>query len=289
MRSTLELGSSAQSDAIAADGSSLSISGTNNTDVIGIIANNSTDSDADVLRLSLSGISNPAASNQYIQFNDANGVIGGISGTGGGNVNLALLDMENESDNALKFMAKQGVALESSGADYAEYIEKADVAAVYLPGDLVGIKNGKVVNSNEEADRIMSVSAKPIVVGNAPEGNKDNYTLVAFVGQVYVKVKGAVVSGQYVIASDENGVGVAKNKEDLTATDISRVVGQVWETSNNEKTRLIKVGITPMDMSLVQTERIATLEQKMQTMMLQMEALMQNQGTTQDVLKAERK
>ena len=44
--------------------------------------------------------------------------------------------------------------------------------------------------------------------------------LVAFVGQIYVKGKGAVTAGQYIIASSTDpGVGLAKDEADLTLED----------------------------------------------------------------------
>jgi hypothetical protein len=68
---------------------------------------------------------------------------------------------------------------------------------------------------------------------------------VAFVGQVYVKVRGAVKSGHYIVASGKNdGVGYAVSKKDLTAEDTERIVGQAWETSNNPNLRLVKAAIT---------------------------------------------
>jgi len=226
------------------------------------------------------GISSALSTNDFISFyddaEDSSRLVGSISGTNGSVPSIIAL--ENASPEAYAFMNKKGIVLSSSGADYAEYIRKANPKKTYTAGELVGIKNGEVVDSTSDVDRIMSVSAKPIVVGNLPEKNKEDYVLVAFVGQVFVHVKGAVKSGQYIVASDEPGVGIAKDKHALTRRDISRVVGQVWETSSKKERRLVKVGITPMDIPVAAdtetTTRLTKLEKENETLREQLNMLM---------------
>lgn len=71
------------------------------------------------------------------------------------------------------------------------------------------------------------------MIGNAYEGSKKSSELVSFIGQIYVKVRGSVQSGQYIIASNnEAGVGIAKDGDKLTRDDYSRVIGKAWETSS---------------------------------------------------------
>ncbi|MBI1287995.1 MAG: hypothetical protein GC178_10485 [Flavobacteriales bacterium] len=226
-------------------------------------SNSNTGSDADVLSLTV-GAAVAGSSNKFISFNDGSGEIGSIHGDGGGATQYAY-DEVDWDDDSYGFMNKDGIVLESSGADYAEYIQKYDPAKCYRPGELVGVKNGKLVDSNGDVDRVMSVSAKPVVIGNMPSDAKDEFELVAFVGQVYVMVRGPVISGQYIVASDEAGIGVARSIDELTSDDMKRVVGQAWQTSEKTELRLVKVGITPMDMSLVQADRIARLEAELRT------------------------
>jgi hypothetical protein len=242
----------------------LSVGATNASSTIASMSNNSTNSDADILQLRFPNIAAPGSSNEFIRFEDSSGSIGSIRGTGGGSTELAYDENMNWDDDSYAFMNKQGIVLESSGADYAEYIQKSDREKCYQPGELVGIRNGKLVESNGDVDRVMSVSAKPVVVGNMPDADIDGFELVAFVGQVFVKVRGAAISGQYVVASEEAGVGIAKDREALTIHDLQRVVGQVWQTTDEVGLHLVKVGITPMDMSLVQLQRIADLEAELQ-------------------------
>jgi len=110
----------------------------------------------------------------------------------------------------------------------------------------------------------MVVSQKPVVVGNTPGKEPlDHFALVAFVGQVFVKVTGPVKSGQYVIASGKNdGLGIAKDKEALTESDYSKIVGQAWETSDKTNLRLVKVAITPLDFANTSSKRLENLEKE---------------------------
>ena len=56
----------------------------------------------------------------------------------------------------------------TKGADYAEYLPKANPNEIFYPGDIVGIKGGYVTKKTDDADLIMVVSSRPIVLGNLP-------------------------------------------------------------------------------------------------------------------------
>ncbi|MBK8512587.1 MAG: hypothetical protein IPL56_10180 [Saprospiraceae bacterium] len=60
----------------------------------------------------------------------------------------------------------QGVTYTAGGADYAEYLKKADINEMFELGDIVGIKGGLVSKVTEGAEKIMVVSNKPIILGN---------------------------------------------------------------------------------------------------------------------------
>jgi len=152
----------------------------------------------------------------------------------------------------------------TKNADYAEYIIKKDTTKEYQFGEIIGIKNGNVVSSNINADRYMIVSKNPSVIGNAPNSLIKNYALIAFVGQVLVKVKGNVRSGEYILASAKDGIGIAKRANDISYEESKKIVGQAWENSNNVEIKYIKVGITPMDMQQFQEKRIKALEEKIE-------------------------
>ena len=245
----------------------LTSSGTSTVNVTSI-TNSNTGSSASGLKIQLSGLTSPASSNDYISFffGSGNGTkAGSIKGNGISTPTYTYLD--NSSSEAIAFMEKEGVVFSSTGADYAEYIQKMDITKDYISGELVGIKAGKIVDSTSDVDRVMSISARPIVIGNTPTEDEDQYELVAFVGQVFVQVRGPVESGQYIVASDETGVGIAKDSADMTTSDLKRVVGQAWETSPNSNLRLVKVGITPMDMALIQADRLTKLETQIETLL----------------------
>ena len=84
-----------------------------------------------------------------------------------------------------------GVTYQSGSADYAEWLPKANLSEKFQPGYVVGLKNGKISLTTEEADKLFVISTKPIVLGNMPENGKEElYEKVAFMGQVPVHVLG---------------------------------------------------------------------------------------------------
>lgn len=125
----------------------------------------------------------------------------------------------------------QGVTYASGSGDYAEYLMRADSNEAMTYGDLVGVIGGKISKNTEGAERVMVVSFKPIVLGNMPQINKVNlYEKVAFMGQVPVKVFGAVKVGDYILPSGKNdGLGIAVSPEKITSEDIKNIVGVAWE------------------------------------------------------------
>jgi hypothetical protein len=221
-----------------------------------------------VLMLKTSGISNPGSSTYFVDFQDSAGSIGTIRGNGSGSIltdgaAVALLDAS--SSQAVAFSNSGGVVLSSSGADYAEYILRENLAEKFDPCDIVGIKNGKVVKSNQPADQYMVISQKPVVIGNTPKASQiEEHELISFVGQVYVKVRGAVNAGQYIVAStSEPGVGFSRSRNELSNDEIQRVVGQAWETSSSTALRVVKVGITVATVPQAKTDQILSLQKEL--------------------------
>ncbi|HLN53473.1 MAG TPA: hypothetical protein VK212_07165 [Lentimicrobium sp.] len=123
-----------------------------------------------------------------------------------------------------------GVTYQSGAGDYAEWLPKEDLSANYLPGEIVGVRNGIVTKRLEGADKIMVVSTNPIVLGNMPpQGMENNYVKIAFMGQVPVNVLGNVKPGDYIIPS-EIGSGFAKavTPEMMQLKDYKNIVGVAW-------------------------------------------------------------
>lgn len=146
-----------------------------------------------------------------------------------------------------------GVAYVSGAGDYAEWLpRKAGERDLHF-GEIVGIRGGVVSLNTTEADHIMVVSMRPAVIGNAPElGQEAQYEKVAFVGQVPIKVVGAVSSGDYIIASgNHDGVGIAIHPQDMKTGDYAHVVGVAWESAPDQLVNFVNVavGINVNDLS----------------------------------------
>lgn len=126
----------------------------------------------------------------------------------------------------------QGVTYASGAGDYAEYLLRADLNESISYGDIVGVNGGSVSKNTDKAERMMVVSYKPIVLGNMPQANKeDDYEKIAFMGQVPVKVFGAVKIGDYILPSGKNdGVGIAISPINMTSKNIRNIVGISWST-----------------------------------------------------------
>ena len=164
-------------------------------------------------------------------FDKDNQPIGGFTGQTGGD-----------------YYANVGIKFESAGADYAEYMIKINPTEVMNGGDIVGVYQGRISKNTKGADRIMVISTMPLVLGNTKPDKKWMSEPVAFVGQVPVKVKGKVESGDYVIASGNgDGIGFAVPKDKIKTDQLNRIVGQAWESSNEEAIKLVNVAIVPLD------------------------------------------
>lgn len=146
-----------------------------------------------------------------------------------------------------------GVSFTSGSADYAEYLLRDPNSIDIIPGEIIGVNGGIVSLNTQNADHIMVVSSMPIVLGNLPtEGKEDLYEKVAFMGQVPVRVVGAVSVGDYILPSGNNdGLGIAVCPDDMDLGDYSRIVGVAWEAADDNLLNVINVaiGINAEDMS----------------------------------------
>ncbi len=124
-----------------------------------------------------------------------------------------------------------GVQFASPEADYAEYLPKIS-AENLRPGDVVGVFNGQVSRATAGARSVRVISSRPIVAGNFPGLEQLNaFGLVAFMGQVPVRVRGVVRAGDYLIASGfQDGTAVA-----ITASLVvnpAQIIGQAWTATD---------------------------------------------------------
>jgi hypothetical protein len=171
------------------------------------------------------------------------------------NAQTALSNFESAAANVT------GVTYESGAGDYAEFLEMADPSESISPGDIVGMKNGKISKNTAGADKQMVISVNPIVLGNTPSAEKEKlFKKVAFLGQVPVKVVGKVNVGDYILADGNNlGMGVAKHPSRITVSDEKNIVGIAWENSPEGSifsTVNVAVGLNKND----NINQVATLE-----------------------------
>jgi len=136
---------------------------------------------------------------------------------------------------------KIGVEYSSGNGDYAEWLEREDVSEYITAGDIIAVKGGKITRNLENAEQVMVVSHRPIILGNAPEENKKELgNNIAFMGQVPVKVLGPVNTGDYIVAETSiKGYGKAIAPNDMTASDFKYTVGRSWEKNLKDGPKLV--------------------------------------------------
>ncbi|MDP0492191.1 MAG: hypothetical protein Q7Q71_14170 [Verrucomicrobiota bacterium JB023] len=195
-----------------------------------IIENTDTTSGSDVLALK-SQTENPGSDTNYLSFFD------GSSASSGSGTVLGEIDGNGAG----------GVRFQSNGADYAEYLPPVDADETLTPGDLVAVRSGKITRDTSSFDQLMVISTNPIIVGNRPANlpeDESGYYKVAFIGQVPVKVIGAVNSGDYLLASGQHdGTAVAKPASALRASDRAHIIGRAWDSSAEEGEKLINAAV----------------------------------------------
>lgn len=150
--------------------------------------------------------------------------------------------------------ANVGVAFESGGADYAEWLKKYDVDETMAFGDVVGVRAGEISKKFTTAEHFMVISQNPIVSGAMPSSGEEHaYKRVAFIGQTPVKVLGTVNKGDYILPSGNgDGMAIAVTPEAMRINDYQRIIGVAWEAyQGNELFSYINtaVGINQNDIA----------------------------------------
>jgi hypothetical protein len=154
----------------------------------------------------------------------------------------------------------------ASGADYAEYMTKAD-DFVIAKGDVVGINaDGKLTNVFADAVSFVVKSTDPSYVGgdvwgsedalglvkpkdNASKEQKDAFAAaleaarqtvdrIAFAGQVPVNVTGAT-AGQYIVPVNDNGSIKGEAVSNPTFEQYQQAVGKVIAIEQDGRARII--------------------------------------------------
>jgi hypothetical protein len=137
----------------------------------------------------------------------------------------------------------------SPGADYAEYMVKADTNALFSPGDIVGIDtNGKITTVYADSHHFAVVSTCPSIIGGYnPESFdkiKDDAAIatfmaanekIAFCGRVPVNCPSGAQVGSYIVPvmGQDGGVSCASiSASDITLSQYMSAVGHVISMSN---------------------------------------------------------
>lgn len=222
----------------------VSSNSTDLADNVVVIENENTSDTGDLLALKINA-STPDFGNNYIQFlNDSNDGVGRIEGNNSG-----------------------GVAYETTGADYAEYLRRRDPEERIEAGDVVGVVDDEITLATDDAHDAFVVTDAPGVLGNAPpEDDRDAHETVAFTGQVPVNVDGPVTAGDLVVpAGDEDGRARAVSPAEWTPGD-GPVVGRAWESDDTAGVSAVTVAVGIDDPTLLgdrlesQRDRIEDLE-----------------------------
>ena len=182
-----------------------------------------------------------------------------------------------------------GVTYQSGSADYAEWLMRLDPSERISAGDIVGIYGGKVSKSTSNANQYLVVSTNPAILGNMPEEGKEAlYEKIAFMGQIPVKVRGAVNIGDYILPSELNdGTGIAVSPKNIQADQYSKIIGIAW-SANPKENRIgivnLSIGLNSNDVAKLvqqQNEKIQELEQGFLALAKRIEKLENNESPTE--------
>lgn len=199
-----------------------------------------------------------------------------------------ILAVANNTAYQVFAFSKIGVTYESGSADYAEWLERANVEEKVRPGEIVGVTGGKISKQTGNASQYLVISTNPAVLGNMPkEGQESRFEKVAFMGQVPVVVRGRVNVGDYILPSGLNdGTGIGVSPKLITPQQYREIVGIAWSATPEGSTLSmvnLAIGLNTNDVARLveqqqskideQQAKIAKLESSFAAMEQRMAAL----------------
>ena len=226
-------------------------------------------SDAELMRIDSSGnllvgtSSNPSSRNMIL--------VGSLELNNGANTNRiilgAVIDAEGfNTANTAAYFGKNtstnrsinaGGTINASGADYAEYMKKADSCGTIAKGDVCGVDStGKLTDVFADAISFVIKSTDPSYVGGDTWGDVDlglteeqteterqKYDRIAFSGQVPVNITGSFNVGDYVYPQ-VNGTAIeCVAKSSPTFEEYQLCVGKIWATQDDGRPFVaVKIG-----------------------------------------------
>ena len=150
-----------------------------------------------------------------------------------------------------------GGTINASGADYAEYMKKADSCGTIAKGDVCGVDStGKLTDVFADAISFVIKSTDPSYVGGDTWGDVDlglteeqteterqKYDRIAFSGQVPVNITGSFNVGDYVYPQ-ANGTDIeCVAKSSPTFEEYQLCVGKIWATEDDGRPLVaVKIG-----------------------------------------------
>ncbi len=221
------------------------------------------------------------------------------AGPCGACIAMAAADLVLASANLVGYNAfaltNLGVTYQSGSADYAEWLERNDLNERISAGDIVGVNGGKISKYTTNAQQYMVISTKPAILGNMPmDGNEDLYEKVAFMGQIPVKVRGIVLSGDYILPSGNNdGTGIAVSPDDIKAEQYREIVGVAWSSAfldNGISLINMAIGLNANDvanLAVQQEKKIKDLENNFKSLEQRLFALENGSDYTPNEVTAE--
>ncbi len=150
-----------------------------------------------------------------------------------------------------------GGSINASGADYAEYMKKADACGTIAKGDVCGVDStGKLTDVFSNAISFVIKSTEPSYVGGdiwgsveldlteeQYEAERQKHDRIAFSGQVPVNITGSFNVGDYVYPQ-ANGSGIqCVAKSNPTFEEYQLCVGKIWATESDGRPLVaVKIG-----------------------------------------------
>ena len=197
-----------------------------------------------------------------------NGSFGSVT-SGNGNRNFIVNTVSNENWNTagtVVYCGRNGTTgrsinaggtVNASGADYAEYMKKADSCGTIAKGDVCGVdSNGKLTDVFADSISFVIKSTDPSYVGGDTWGEVDlglseeqteterqKYDRIAFSGQVPVNITGSFNVGDYVYPQ-ANGTDIeCVAKSSPTFEEYQICVGKIWATEDDGRPLVaVKIG-----------------------------------------------
>ena len=126
-------------------------------------------------------------------------------------------------------------------AQYADLAERYQADAKYPIGTVVKLGGSKEITATtteNDTQVIGVVSENPAYLMNDGAGDPDEWLPIAMTGRVRVKIVGPVTKGQRIVSSDEPGVAMAVNDNELTS--LMTVVGRALRSNTDPNIKLVE-------------------------------------------------